>query len=673
MKGVDRSIIQRAEQLRKELHKHDYLYYVLAEPEISDEQYDKLMRELQDLETKYPQLITPDSPTQRVGGEPTKEFPTVTYEIPMLSLSNTYSEEDIRDFDRRVKSLLPRQPFRYVCELKFDGVSLSLKYVDGVLTSGATRGDGMQGDNITSNVRTIRSIPLRLNTKDKSAFSCEVRGEVIMHRSDFQRMNEEKELAGEKLFANPRNSVAGTLKLQDPKIVATRPLRFYGYALLSSEPIFKTHYENLQFLKKIGFLVDSHAKRVNDIEGVINHWKELEIKRDTLPFDIDGIVVKIDSLEQQDILGTIAKSPRWAIACKFTSRKAETKLKDIRLQVGRTGTITPVADLEPVFIGGTTVSRASLYNEDYILEKDIRIGDTVVVERGGDVIPKVTAVLMEKRLKGNKPYSFPLKCPECGSVLIRFEGEANYFCENSECPKQIRGRIEHWAARGAMDIEGLGEAVVDQLVANKFIQNVSDLYELHKFNEKLIGLERWGEKSVQNLLNVIETSKQRPFNRVLYSLGIRHVGATVAQVLVDQFSSIDKLMNASQEELQTIHEIGPKIAESTWYFFRDTHNQKIIERLKIAGLKFIAEKKIISGELSGKSFVITGTLSNMNRDRAKELIEERGGKVASTVSKNIDILIVGEDAGSKLEQAKKLGIELWDEKKFLSVIKYKKG
>ncbi len=673
MKGVDRSIIQRAEQLRKELHKHDYLYYVLAEPEISDEQYDKLMRELQDLETKYPQLITPDSPTQRVGGEPTKEFPTVTYEIPMLSLSNTYSEEDIRDFDRRVKSLLPRQPFRYVCELKFDGVSLSLKYVDGVLTSGATRGDGMQGDNITSNVRTIRSIPLRLNTNDKSAFSCEVRGEVIMHRSDFQRMNEEKELAGEKLFANPRNSVAGTLKLQDPKIVTTRPLRFYGYALLSSEPIFKTHYENLQFLKKIGFLVDSHAKRVNDIEGVINHWKELEIKRDTLPFDIDGIVVKIDSLEQQDILGTIAKSPRWAIACKFTSRKAETKLKDIRLQVGRTGTITPVADLEPVFIGGTTVSRASLYNEDYILEKDIRIGDTVVVERGGDVIPKVTAVVTEKRSKGSKPYSFPVKCPECGSILVRFEGEVNLFCENSECPRQIRGRIEHWAARGAMDIEGLGEAIVDQLVANKFVHNVSDLYEPHKYKAKLIGLERWGEKSVQNLLNGIERSKERPFNCVLYSLGIRHVGTTVAQVLADHFSSIDKLMDASQKELQTVHEIGPKIAESIWRFLKDTHNRKIIERLKIAGLKFNADKKKISGELSGKSFVITGTLSSMKRDRAKVLIEEQGGKVVSTVSKYIDILIVGEDAGSKLEQAKKFGIELWDEKKFLSVIKYKKG
>jgi len=673
MKGVDRSIMLRAEQLRKELHKHDYLYYVLAEPEISDEQYDKLMRELQDLETKYLQLITPDSPTQRVGGEPTKEFPTVTYEIPMLSLSNTYSEEDIRDFDRRVKSLLPRQPFRYVCELKYDGVSLSLKYVDGVLTSGATRGDGMQGDDITSNVRTIRSIPLRLNITDKSAFSCEVRGEVIMHRSDFQRMNEEKELAGEKLFANPRNSVAGTLKLQDPKIVATRPLRFYGYALLSSEPIFKTHYENLQFLKKIGFLVDSHAKRVNDIEGVINHWKGLEIKRDTLPFDIDGIVVKIDSLEQQDILGAIAKSPRWAIACKFTSRKAETILKDIRLQVGRTGTITPVADLKPVPIGGTTVSRASLYNEDYILEKDIRIGDTVIVERGGDVIPKVNAVIMEKRSKGSKSYSFPVKCPECGSILVRFEGEANYFCENSECPRQIRGRIEHWAARGAMDIEGLGEAIVDQLVANKFVHNVSDLYDLPKYKEKLIGLERWGEKSVQNLLNGIETSKQRPFNRVLYSLGIRHVGTTVAQVLADHFSSIDKLMDASQKELQTVHEIGPKIAESIWRFLKDTHNRKIIERLKIAGLKFNADKKKISGELSGKSFVITGTLSAMKRDRAKVLIEEQGGKVVSTVSKNIDILIVSEDAGLKLEQAKKLGIELWDEKKFLSVIKYKKG
>ncbi|MBI4810321.1 MAG: NAD-dependent DNA ligase LigA [Ignavibacteriales bacterium] len=670
---MNRMLIERAEKLRRELHRHDYLYYVLAEPEISDEQYDKLMRELQDIEKKYPELITPDSPTQRVGGEPTKIFPTVNHDIPMLSLSNTYSEEDIKDFDRRVKTLIAGQKYKYVCELKFDGVSLSLKYINGILSLGATRGDGVEGDDITANVRTIRSVPLRLNIRDPAFFNCEVRGEVIMNRSDFQRMNEEKELAGEKTFANPRNSVAGTLKLQDPKIVATRPIKFYAYSLFSSESALNSHYENLQILRKLGFLVDDHAKRFDDIEGVIAHWKSLEVKRDTVPFDIDGIVVKVDSLAQQETLGTIAKSPRWAIACKFTSRKAETKLNNIRLQVGRTGTITPVAELEPVFIGGTTVSRASLYNEDYIREKDIRIGDTVVVERGGDVIPKITSVVIEKRLRNSKPFSFPTKCPECDSKLVRFEEEANYFCENVECPKQIRGRIEHWAARGAMDIEGLGEAVVDQLVAHGFVHNIADLYDLYKYKEKLFELERWGEKSVQNLLDGIENSKQRPYHRVIFSLGIRHVGATVAQLIADNFNSIDKLTGASVEKIQEIHEIGPKIAESITRYFADKHNRKLIERLKKAGLKFSEEQKKKQGQLSGKTFVLTGTLSSMARDHAKALIEENGGRVASTISNNIDILIVGEDAGSKLEKAKKLGIELWDEEKFLTMIKFKKG
>jgi len=670
---IDHSILKRVEQLRKELNRHDYLYYVLAEPEISDEQYDKLMRELQEIENKYPELITPDSPTQRVGGEPTKIFPTVNHKIPMLSLSNTYSEDEIRDFDRRIKNLLQGGKYQYVCEMKFDGVSLSLRYTDGILTLGATRGDGMQGDEITANVRTIRTIPLRLNTNDPKLLNCEVRGEVIMNREDFIKMNEEKELAGEKTFANPRNSVAGTLKLQDPKIVAKRPLKFFGYALFAPDSNLKSHYENLQLLKKLGFLVDNNAKRFDDIEKVIEHWRTWETKRDTLPFDIDGIVVKIDSLEQQEILGAIAKSPRWAIACKFASRKAETKLKNIRLQVGRVGTITPVAELEPVFIGGTTVSRASLYNEDYIREKDIRIGDTVIVERGGDVIPKITSVLLEKRPKSTKPFTFPNKCPECGSTLIRFEGEANYFCQNNECPKQVRGRIEHWASRGAMDIEGLGEAVVDQLVTNGFIHNIADLYELYKKREELCKLERWGEKSVKNLLDGIENSKQRPYHRVIYALGIRHVGATVAQLIADNFNSIEKLMNASIEDIQNIHEIGEKIAESIKRYFEDKHNIKLIERLKKAGIKFSTDVTKKKGILAGKTFVLTGTLSSMTRDRAKIFIEENGGRVASTISNNIDILIVGESPGSKLDKAKKLGIELWDEEKFLSMINYKRG
>ncbi|MBI5020111.1 MAG: NAD-dependent DNA ligase LigA [Ignavibacteriales bacterium] len=672
MTNLSPKIKNRVEKLRDEINRHDYLYYVIAEPVISDFDYDKLYSELLKLEKEYPELVTPDSPTQRVGGEPTKEFSNVTHSTPMLSLSNTYSEDDIRDFDRKVRELLPEQNIHYVCELKYDGVSLSLKYVNGSLISGATRGDGYQGDEITANVKTIRSIPLRISHDKSSKIDCDVRGEVIMNLKDFKRMNEEKELLGEKLFANPRNSVAGTLKLQDPKIVASRPLRFFGYALLSKNLPLKSHFENLKILREFGFLIDNHAKRFDNIEEVIQHWKEWEQKRETLPFDIDGIVVKVDSLEQQEILGTIAKSPRWAVACKFASRKAETKLKGIRLQVGRTGTITPVAELEPVLIGGTTVSRASLYNEDYIRNLDIHIGDAVVVERGGDVIPKVTSVLIEKRRHDSKKYSFPKNCPACGSNLVRAEEEANHYCDNSECPMQIRGRIEHWAARGAMDISGLGESVVDRLVSNKFVNNVADLYDLHKYKEQLIEIDRWGEKSVQKLLDGIERSKLRQYHYVIFSLGIRHVGATVAKVLADNFTSMDVLMNATALDLQAIHEIGPKITQSILRYFKDDRNIKIIEHLKKSGIKMRSEAGVAIGALAGKVFVLTGSLTSYGREQAKELIIGLGGRVSSTVSKNIDILVVGEDPGSKLEKAKELGIEIWNEEKFKSIIKANK-
>ncbi len=670
---IDQSIIKKAQELREKIHHHDYLYFVLGQPEISDEQYDSMMRELQEIETKYPQSITADSPTQRVGGIPTKEFPTVKHSSPMLSLSNTYSEKDIRDFDRRIRNLLPNEKYEYVCELKFDGVSLSLLYIDCILTIGATRGDGAQGDDITMNTKTIRTIPLRLETTKPILKDCEVRGEVIMYKTDFERMNVERVRNEEKIFANPRNSVAGTLKLQDPKIVATRPLRFFAYLLFSENKTQKSHFENLKLLKQLGFLVDDHAKLFENIDEVIEHWKSWENKRETLPFDIDGIVVKIDSIEQQEKLGAIAKSPRWAIACKFASRKAETKLTDIRLQVGRTGTITPVAELEPVYIGGTTISRASLYNEDYIRNFDIRIGDIVIVERGGDVIPKVTSVVIDKRPRQTRPYTFPITCPECGTKLIKFQDEANYFCVNIECPEQIRGRIQHWCARGAMDIEGLGEAAIDQLVTDKFIRNVADLYDIHKNKYKLIMLERWGEKSVCNLLEGIENSKQRPFNRTLFSLGIKHVGVTVAQVIVDHFNDINELMKATQEDLQMIHEIGPKIAESIYSFFRYDHNRQLIERLRTAGVKLSQEGKKIDGVLAGKTILITGTLNNMSREQAKQVIEKLGGKVAPNISKKVDILIVGEAAGTKLEKAKKLKIEIWNEEKFFEIIGNRKG
>jgi DNA ligase (NAD+) len=671
MKSPDSSILKKVEKLRRELADHDYRYYVLAEPTITDEAYDQLMRELVSLETEYPQYITPDSPTQRVGGEPTKVFPTVEHTIPMLSLANTYSESEVLDFDRRVRDLLGSESFQYVCELKFDGISLSLQYASGILRTGATRGDGVSGDDITQNVKTIRSIPLKLKSEEKGFQNCEIRGEAILFRRDFEKLNADRELMDEKLFINPRNCTAGTLKLQDSKIVASRPLRFFAYALYTPGKRLVSHHDNLRMLGSMGFAVDRHARKFTTIEDVLRHWKEWESKRDTLPFDIDGIVVKIDSLEQQETLGAIAKSPRWAIACKFTSRKAETILKNVVLQVGRIGTITPVADLEPVFIGGTTVSRASLYNDDYIRELDIRIGDTVVVERGGDVIPKVTSVVKEKRIPGTKKFVFPTRCHECGSRLVRLQGEVNYYCDNESCPEQIRGRIEHWASRSAMDIGGLGEMIVDRLVKEHFLRNIADIYDLKDHRDELVRLERWGEKSVANLLANIEKSKVQPYRRSLYGLGIRHVGSGVAAVLVENFPSVDELMKTANEDLEAVGEIGPRIAESIVHFFKERSNKELINRLERAGIRFTSKQKKSGGILQGKTFVITGTLSSFARDEAKELLETLGAKVTSGISKNVDILIVGDNPGSKLEKGRELNLELWDEKKFLSFIKKK--
>lgn len=664
---LPKSVVEKIEKLRKVINEHDYRYYVLAEPVISDAEYDKLIRNLEELEKQYPESITPDSPTQRVSGEPTKKFPAVTHSVPMLSLSNSYTEEEVREFDRRVKSLLPNQSYKYVCELKFDGIAVSLKYIDGFLKVGATRGDGTQGDDITNNLKTIRSIPLKLDTNDKALLDIEIRGEVFMKKDDFIRMNEARELDDEKLFVNPRNAAAGTLKLQDPKIVDERPLNYYAYFLKTEKADLKNHSDCLKTLKQLKFPVNDFSRLCNNIDEVIEFWKEWQDKRETLHYDIDGVVVKVDSLRQQDLLGAIAKSPRWAFAYKFTSRKAETKLNDIKLQVGRVGTITPVANLQPVFLGGTTVSRASLYNEDYIQELDIRIGDTVIVEKGGDVIPKVTEVIKEKRPAKAPKFLFPSQCPECSSKIYRPEGEVNYYCENTECPAQVKGRIMHWASRGAMDISGLGEAVVDRLVELKFIKNVADLYTLHTQKEKLTSIERWGEKSIQNLLDAIEVSKQKPYQRVLFALGIRHVGMGGAQIVSTSYPTIKKLIAANKDELQNIYEIGPKIAESIERYFAEKHNIDLINRLQATGLNFEAVK--LEGlALSEKTFVLTGTLSSMTREEAKEKIEKLGGKVASSVSKNVNYLVVGAEAGSKLDKAKKLGVEIVDEAKFLKMI-----
>ncbi len=660
---------KRAEELRTRLRDHDYRYYVLAKPIVSDEEYDRLMRELASLEERNPELKTPDSPTQRVGGAPTKEFETVSHSVPMLSLSNTYSEEEVREFDRRVSGGLKGEAYQYVCELKVDGVAVSLLYRDGVIARGATRGDGFQGDDVTQNVKTIRSIPLSVRSQVKGLKDFEVRGEVFMTRSDFERMNKERARTGERLFVNPRNSSAGTLKLQDSKAVAQRPLKFISYYLRSEDGNLQSHHDNLAVLRKAGFPVSEHTRRCRTIEQVVEYWKEWEGNRDSLPYDIDGIVVKVDDLRQQEQLGAIAKSPRWAIAFKFAARKQETVLKNILLQVGRVGTITPVAELEPVFVGGSTVSRATLHNEDYIKELDIRPGDVVVVEKGGDVIPKVSAVIKEKRKAGLRMFRMPAVCPQCGSPISRPENEANYYCENTECPAQVKARIEHFAHRGAMDIDGLGEAVVDQFVSLGYLKNYADLYDLSRKKGELLRLERWGKKSVENLLEAVEESKKRPFSRLLFALGIRHVGLGVAQLLANHFLAMDALTTATRDELNQIQGIGPQIAESVQLFFGDGHNRRLLERLRKSGLEFEQKdpaKRL--GALRDKTFVLTGTLGSMTREEAKEAIERLGGKVASSVSGNTDFVVVGEDAGSKLDKAKKLGVTLLREDEFLQLV-----
>ena len=669
MTQTPRQAQRRAEQLARELHDHDYRYYVLADPVIADEEYDRLMRELLDLEAEYPDFRSPDSPTQRVGGEPTKEFRTVTHDPPMLSLANTYNEEEIRDFDRRVRELLEQEKPVYVAELKFDGIAIALKYRDGALVQGATRGDGTQGDDITNNLRTIRSIPLVLRTKDKALKTIEVRGEAFMHRAEFDRMNAQRSAAGEKTFINPRNATAGTLKMQDPKVVASRPIQMYAYFLLGAGKELTRHSSNLETLRSLGFPVNQNSKVCRNIDEVIEFWKRWQEKRESLPYDIDGIVVKVDSLRQQETLGTIAKSPRWAVAFKFASRKGQTRLKGIALQVGRVGTVTPVAELEPVFVGGTTVSRATLHNIDYINELDLRIGDTVVVEKGGDVIPKVSGIVPSLRPEGTTAFVMPATCPACGSKIYRDEGEANYFCENAECPAQVRGRIEHFAHRGAMDIEGLGEAAVETLVTMNLVKNVADLYALQAKKKTLVAIERWGEKSTQNLLDGIAGSKRQPFHRVIFALGIRHVGAGVAKVLAESYPSMDALSAATEEELHLTPQVGPKIAESIVHFFADRHNREIVRRLKEAGLMMTGASRAKKATLVGKTFVLTGTLPSYTREEAGRIIEENGGKVVSSVSKNTSYVLAGEDAGSKLTKARSLGITVLSESEFKKMIR----
>ncbi|MDX9757965.1 MAG: NAD-dependent DNA ligase LigA [Bacteroidota bacterium] len=665
--SVPRSAAQRHGELCTAIRQHDYRYYVLADPEISDAAYDALLREVEELERDYPELRTPDSPTQRVGGAVTREFPTVTHDVPMLSLANTYDEADLLEFHRRVREGLRIEHPVYHVELKIDGMALAVRYHDGTLRRAATRGDGMQGDDITANARTIRALPLRLR-EEALPSDLEVRGEVVMYKDDFLRLNEERSAAGEKLFANPRNSAAGTLKLQDSAIVATRNLHFFAYTLVGSVPEIDTQARALDFLRRLGIPVTPHSRVCPSIDEVLDYWRHWENHRDTLPFEIDGVVVKVNDFRQQTILGTVAKSPRWAIAFKFSARQAETLLEDIVFQVGRMGTVTPVAVLRPVPLAGSTISRATLHNEDFINALGLRIGDTVTIEKGGDVIPKVTAVDLARRPARTKEFHFITKCPACASTLVRPEGEASWFCENVECPAQVRARITHFASRGAMDIEGLGEAVVDTLVTEDFLHSYADLYTLSTHRARLVELERFGERSVTKLLESIDASTQRPFDRLLHAMGIRFVGSSVARLLARHFGSLTALMDAEPAHMTAIDGVGPRIAESVHRFFRDPHMRNLTQRLIAAGVTHTMAQAVDDARLpffAGRTFVLTGTLQHFTRDQAKALIERYGGTVSGSVSKNTAVVLAGMDAGSKREKARALGVPIIDEEEFL--------
>ncbi len=671
------SVAKKIEELREQILKHDYNYYVLAEPVISDESYDNLIKELQRLESENPHLITPDSPTQRVGKDLTKEFNPIKHKIPMLSLANTYDEQDLIDFDRRVKESLPEaEKVEYVVELKIDGASISINYTDGLLKTAATRGDGSVGEEVTNNIKTIRSVPLKIDLSKEKKYKLknfEVRGEVYMRISDFNKLNKEREANSEKLFANPRNSAAGTLKLQDPKIVSARKLNVFLYSLISVDEEFESQEENLKLLSKLGFTVNQHYKVCKNIDEVLKVCNKFEEIRDTLEYEIDGAVIKVNSMRQQRLLGSIAKSPRWAVAYKFKAKQAFTKLNEITWQVGRTGAITPVAELDPVKLAGSTISRATLHNYDEIQRKDIRVGDTVVIEKGGDVIPKIVSVVLGERSKKSQPTLPPEKCPACNSKLFKPEGEVAFYCENPECSAQIKGRLIHFASRGAMDIEGLGDALIDLFVDKGFITHFSDIYKLKDKREELIQIERLGEKSIDNLLKSIEKSKSQPFAKVLYAIGIRYVGAGAAQKITDHFNSIDDIIAASEEDISAIYEIGPSISKSIKQFFSDKKNVKLIEELRKSGLTFVSEKKeIVQSALTGKTFVLTGTLSSLSRDDAGARIIALGGKVTSSVSKNTDFVIAGEKAGSKLSKAESLGVKVLDETTFLKMLEENK-
>lgn len=654
---------KEAEELREAIRHHEYQYYVLDQPEISDAEYDELMRRLQKLEQAHPELITPDSPTVRVGGKPREGFQKVPHSSPMLSLDNALNEEELRAFDQRVRDLLGSAPFRYVAELKMDGLSMAARYRDGLFRQGITRGDGTTGEDVTENARTIRSMPLRVEAREPF----EVRGEIVMNRRAFERLNTEREEQGLTRFANPRNAAAGSLRLLEPGVTASRRLDFYTYFVFDEHGrnLFDRHWDALEWLNRHHFKVNPRRRLCADIDQALDFCREWESQRETLPYEIDGVVLKVDSVAQQQRLGYTAKAPRWAIAFKYAARQVETEVVDISVQVGRTGALTPVAHLKPMVVSGVTVSRATLHNEDEIARLGLQIGDTVIVERSGDVIPKVVRVKMQGTHR--KLFRMPRTCPVCEGRIVREEGEAASRCINLNCPARLKESIRHFASRGVMNIDGLGDALIDQLVDSGMVQSVADLYELKA--EQLSNLERMGPKSAANIVRNIDRSRGLPMPRVISALGIRFVGERTADLLAEHFGSIDKIAAATIEELQQAEEVGPKVAESIFDFFRESHNRQLIERLKTANLTFehtVKHRK--EGPLTGMTFVITGVLPRMTREEAKATIEAAGGKVAAAVSRKTTWVIAGDDAGAKLEKARSLKIPVITEDQLLAML-----
>jgi DNA ligase (NAD+) len=659
---------ERAAQLRELIRHHDVLYYQHAQPEITDRAYDALLQELIDLETAHPELRTIDSPTQRVGGAPIADFATVEHRTPMLSLANSYTREEVLDFDRRVREGLGIDSVSYVCELKYDGVAMSLTYENGVLVMGATRGDGERGDDVTANVRTIRSIPLSLATSDIR--NAVVRGEVYMLEKTFLEINQRAEEAGDKLYANPRNLTAGTLKQKDSAMAASRKLEFVAYYLETSDRTITTHADSITTLAEMGFVTGRSVQTCATIDEVLQFVDRWDSERDTLPFQIDGIVVKVNTIAHQRELGAVARSPRWAFAYKYEAQKARTTLLDITLQVGRTGVVTPVAELQPTLLAGSTISRATLHNEDFVQELGLCVGDTVVIEKGGDVIPKVSGVDTSARADDAQPWSMPHHCP-CprNAALHRPEGEANWYCDDGQCPWQLRRRLEHFASRDAMDIDGLGERAIDQFITAGLLTSIADIYTLAERRDDILQLDRWAPKSVDRLLAGVEASKNQPYARVLFALGIRFVGEGVAKILARAFPSIDMLLAATHEQLTSVHEIGSAIAASVIEFAADPAARALVANLRAAGLQVEGQAPtLLSNAFEGKTFVVTGELTSMSRNEAHSAIEARGGKAAGSVSKKTTYVVAGANAGSKLAKATELGVPVLDEDAFRSLL-----